>query len=212
MDETIRIVVIDDHPLLREGVVSVLAGEPDFEVVGEGCSAADAIALVEGLLPDILLLDVSIPGGGLVAARAIAQSCPIVTVVMLTVAEDEQTVTTALQTGARGYILKGISGPDLIDTIKQLHRGESYISPHLAARLLAQMAPVGRVAVDQEPSSPLTAGEQQILARVVRGQSYDEICRELGLAEAMVKTTMTSVLQKLRARNRSGAGRAMGQA
>ncbi len=206
MSEQVRIAVIDDHPLLREGVVSVLAGEEGFSVVGEGSSGPEAIAIAEQLLPDVLLLDVSIPGGGIDAARAVSKSCPFITVVMLTVAEDEETVTSALQAGARGYILKGISGQELVSTIWRMHRGESYISPHLAARLLAQMAPSDNTSPPVTPSL-LTAREEQILSRVVTGQAYDEIGREFGLAESTIKNQMTNVLQKLHSRGRSGLGK-----
>ncbi len=209
MNSCIRLVVIDDHPLLREGVVSVLCNEPDFEVAGEGCSASDALALSQQLQPDVLLLDVSIPGGGIEAARAVAKACPDVRIVMLTVAEDEDTVTTALQAGARGYILKGIGGPDLVATVRRTYRGESYISPHLAARLLAKMAP-SRLMSDQDAAScVLTDCEEQILSRVVRGLGYDEIGREMELSQAEIKARMGDVLRKLGARNRAGAERAL---
>lgn len=203
MSERVRIAVIDDHPLLREGVVSVLASEEKFEVVGEGGSGPDAVSIAEELMPDVLLLDVSIPGGGIDAARAISQSCPFVKVVMFTVAEDEETVTSALQAGARGYVLKGTSGPELIGTIWRMHRGESYISPHLAARLLAQMAPVNGKVASSTPHL-LTEREELILSRVVCGHAYDEIGRELGLAESTIKNQMTNVLQKLHSRGRGG--------
>jgi DNA-binding NarL/FixJ family response regulator len=204
--DSVRLAVIDDHPLLREGVVSVLAAEPGFEVVGEGNSAADAVTIAEQMLPDILLLDVSIPGGGIEAASLIAANCPVVKIVMLTVAEDEETVTTALQCGARGYLLKGISGPDLIGSIWRMHRGESYISPHLAARLLAQMdlSPDSR-----EAPRLLTEREELILARVVKGHSYADITRDLAIAEATVKNHMTNVLQKLHHRNRGSRDAAL---
>lgn len=198
MSQPIRLVVIDDHPLMREGIVNVLSSAADLEVVGEGCSANDAVALSAQLTPDVLLLDVSIPGGGIEAARRLAAVHPGVRVVMLTVAEDEDTVTAALQSGACGYILKGISGPELVATIKRAHAGEPYISPHLAARLLAQKSPTagGQNATD---GRMLTVREEQILSRVVQGQSYTEIGRELSLAEGAVKSEMSDVLRKLAA-------------
>jgi two-component system, NarL family, nitrate/nitrite response regulator NarL len=211
MVDGIRLAVIDDHPLLREGVVSILSREPGFEVVCEGTSAADAVAIAERLRPDVLLLDVSIPGGGIEAARTIATSCPEVKVVMLTVAEDEETVTSALRSGARGYILKGVSGPDLIATIWRTHRGESYISPDLAARLLAQMAPADGASRPNDGGGVLSSREKEILELVVRGISYEQIGRDLGLSQTAIKGHMSHVLQKLGTHNRE-IGRPAGQA
>jgi two-component system nitrate/nitrite response regulator NarL len=203
MSEKIRIAVIDDHPMLREGVAHTLKEESDFEIVGEGGSASDAIRIALEELPDIILLDVSMPGGGLEAAQAIANACPVVKVVILTVLHDEETVSAALQAGARGYILKGISGPDFIRTVRNIDRGEDYVTPSLAARLLATAkANNADRERDVNPLTLLTAREEQILSLVAEGLSNKEVGTRLNLSEKTVKYYMTNILQKLQVRNR----------
>jgi two-component system nitrate/nitrite response regulator NarL len=200
MSDKIRIAVIDDHPMLRAGVTQTLKAEPDFEVVGEGGSASDAIRIARDELPDIMLLDVSLPGGGIEAAQAIASACPVVKVVMLTVLQNEESVSAALQAGARGYILKGISGPDFVRTVRDIDRGEDYVSPGLAARLLA--AAKAKNPHMPNPLSALTAREEQILSLVAEGLSNKEVGAQLKLSEKTVKYYMTNILQKLQVRNR----------
>src|SRR5690349_21136068 len=103
MDDKLRVALVDDHPLFRAGVAATLAAEPDIEVVGQGESAAEAIGLAQNLLPDVILLDIHMPGGGIAAARAIASTCPVTRTVMLTVSEDEDDLLAALKAGAQGY-------------------------------------------------------------------------------------------------------------
>jgi two-component system, NarL family, nitrate/nitrite response regulator NarL len=203
MTEKIRIAVIDDHPMLRAGVAHTLRAEPDFEVVGEGGSASDALRIARDELPDIMLLDVSLPGGGIEAAQAIASACPVVKVVMLTVLQNEESVSAALQAGARGYILKGISGPDFVRTVRDIDRGENYVSPSLAARLLAAAKSKNADRdLDANPLSALTVREEQILSLVAEGLSNKEVGAQLKLSEKTVKYYMTNILQKLQVRNR----------
>ena len=132
----ISLVVIDDHPLLREGVVTTLGSQPDMEVLAEGGSASEALALAREHLPDVILLDVSMPGGGIRAASDISRACPIVKMVMLTVSEDEEDVLSAFKAGASGYVLKGVAGHQLASIIRRVHAGHDYITPELAASLL----------------------------------------------------------------------------
>ena len=202
MSEGIKVVIVDDHPLLREGVARTLSEQPDFEVVGEGASAAEAIALAERLLPDIIILDVSMPGGGIDAARRISVSCPVVKMVMLTVSEDDEDVYASLQAGARGYILKGVGGLELVDVVRSVHRGGSYVSPTLAARILVDLGRLDRSGRPHDPISDLSVREEQILDLLSRGLSNKEIGRELDLQEKTVKHYMTNILQKLQVRNR----------
>ncbi|MFQ5625064.1 MAG: response regulator [Methyloligellaceae bacterium] len=203
MSEKIRIAVVDDHPLLREGVVHVLKGNNAFDVIAEGASADDAIRIAEAELPDIILLDVSMPGGGIEAADAIARCCPIVKSIMLTVSEAEEHVSAALKAGARGYILKGVGGSELVETIQKIHRGEAYVSPTLAARLLSDMrrgAPSDDA--QQDAISDLSHREEQILSQVSQGLSNKEVGEALQISEKTVKHYMTNILQKLQVRNR----------
>lgn len=202
MPENIRIVLVDDHPLFREGVATTLAEEADIEIVGQGESADDAVRLVNELLPDIILLDISMLGGGIVAARQITEVYPVVKIVMLTVSEHDDDVLAALQAGARGYILKGIGGDDLIDIVRSVNKGESYVSPDLAARLLVEMQNGAGPNEPPESLAGLTTREEQILKHVSHGLSNKEIGRELSLQEKTVKHYMTNILQKLQVRNR----------
>ncbi len=198
----ISVVLADDHPLFREGVARTLMAEPGLEIVGEATDADEAVKLAADLLPDIIMLDISMPGSGLVAAKRIASICPVVKIIMLTASEHDDDVTSALQAGARGYILKGIGGEELIAIVNAVHQGGSYVPPDLAARLLTGARSGAGEGVQRDPLSELTAREEQILKGVARGLSNKEIGRELELQEKTVKHYMTNILQKLQVRNR----------
>lgn len=198
--DTVRIVIVDDHPLFREGVAATLSANPDLEVVGEGGSADDALRLARELLPDLLLLDLNLPGSGLQAARAVTAACPVTKIVMLTFSEEEADVLSSLKAGARGYILKGVSGRELRRIVRGVQAGEVYITPTLAAGVLIEMAGPGRT--QHHPLSELTPRELQILEGVASGHSNKEIGRDLELTEKTVKHYMTNILQKLQVRNR----------
>lgn len=200
--DRIRIVVADDHPLFRQGVIASLSAAPDIEVVGQAADAAGAVRVTRELLPDVALLDVSMPGGGLQAAREISAACPVVRVIMLTVSEREDDVLRALQAGARGYILKGVAAADLVHVVRQVNGGESYVTPALAAGLLTELRGDRRRVGVAHLYQELTERERQILELVATGQSNKEVARELKLAEKTVKHHMTNVLEKLQVRNR----------
>jgi len=204
--DSIRVVIIDDHPMFREGVRQSLASDPDISVVGEGACADDALQLTQDLLPDVLLLDISMPGGGLTAASDVAEAFPVVRIGMLTVSESDDDVMQALKAGASGYILKGVSSTGLITIVKSLHSGEKYVSPSLAARILYDSGS-NRSKPDPEESqgvvvSDLTAREEQILKQIAQGMSNREIGEKLNIAEKTVKNYVTNVFQKLQVRNR----------
>lgn len=196
------IVLADDHPLFREGVARTLAAEDDFDVVGEASDADEAVVMVKNLLPDIVILDISMPGSGIEAARQISRSCPVVKIIMLTVSEQDDDVVSALQVGARGYILKGIGGKELVRIVRTIHQGESYVSPDLAKRLLIAMRESDVAVEDSDTFSDLSAREEQILKGVARGLSNKEIGIELSLQEKTIKHYMTNILQKLHVKNR----------
>lgn len=202
MSDPLQIAIIDDHPLFREGVVHTLGAQPDIEVVGEGESADDAVRIVAERMPDILLLDVSMPGGGLNAVRQIAAAFPVVKVVMLTVSESEDDVTAALRAGARAYVLKGVASRELARIIRSVAAGEVYVTPSLAASLLYELTGGRGPNATPNPLDGLTERERQILERVAAGDSNKEIGAQLGVSEKTVKHHMTNILQKLQARNR----------
>jgi len=195
--ERIRIVVADDHPMFRAGVVSSLAANVDFEVVGEGSSADEAVALAEKLQPDVCLLDIAMPGGGLVAARDITASLPQTKVVMLTVSEDEDDLLAAMKAGASGYVLKGAPASELMNVLKTVNAGEVYVAPGLAWGLLREMSKPRSAPLDE-----LSTREREVLELVAAGLSNQEIGERLGLAEKTIKHYMTSILGKLRVRSR----------
>ena len=172
-------------------------------MVAEGASADDAIRIVKDELPDIVLLDVSMPGGGIEAARTISRVCPVVKIIMLTVSESEEHVAQALAAGARGYVLKGTSGPELINTMRAVSRGEYYVTPGLggAPADASPSAAEGRAAQDGDLPE-LTKREEQILDHVARGMTNKEIAKSLSISEKTVKHYMTNIMQKLRVRNR----------
>jgi DNA-binding NarL/FixJ family response regulator len=201
--EPIQIVIVDDHPLFRDGVVNTLNAQPGIEVIGEGASAADALRLAGELLPDILLLDISMPGDGRSAVSRIAAVAPVTRIVMLTASEHEEDVTAALKAGARGYIVKGVSARELVGVVRAVHAGEVYVTPSLAATLLFELtgAP-SRPRAGASPLDELTERERQILERVAAGDSNKEIGAALAITEKTVKHHMTNILQKLQVRNR----------
>ena len=203
MNDRIRVVLVDDHPLLREGVATTLGADPEFDVVAQGGSADEALQLAQDHLPDMVLLDVSMPGGGINAARTIAAACPIVKIVMLTVSEDEDDVLEALKVGARGYVLKGVSGSELVRIVRSVHAGEPYVTPSLAASLLGEMRSAPAAAnAEPDPLSRLTERERQILELVATGKSNKEVADALFLSERTIKHYMTNILGKLQVRSR----------
>lgn len=201
--EPMRVVIVDDHPLFREGVAATLAAEADIEVVGQGASADEAIALALTLLPDVLLLDIAMPGSGLRAARAVAEACPVTKIVMLTFSEAEDDVLSALKAGAKGYILKGVTAGELKASLRAVCAGEVSMTPSLAAGLLHDLTTkTKRTPPDTNPLNELTPREQQILECVASGMSNKEVGRTLELTEKTVKHYMSNILQKLQVKNR----------
>ena len=201
-DDTIRVAVVDDHPIMLDGLVHVFRREDGFEVVAQGTSAQDAVQIAETALPDLIFLDINMPGNGIEAARAISRVYPAVRIVMLTAHDGEQHVIDALRSGACGYVLKGVSSEELISTARAVHRGESYVSPGLAAKLLGTRHQQALPVKPDPKFVTLTPREEQILRYVSLGMSNREVGQNIGLTEKTVKHYMTNILQKLHARNR----------
>jgi DNA-binding NarL/FixJ family response regulator len=198
MPETIRIVVADDHPLFLDGLLATLAADEDLAVVASVGDAVAAVRAVKEHTPDLALLDVAMPGGGIEAARQIAAACPATRLVMLTSSEDEDDLLAAMKAGARGYVLKGVAGRELRAILKSIHAGETYLAPGLAYGALREMARPKAA----DPLADLTSREREVLALVGVGLSNAEIGGRLGLAEKTVKHYMTSILGKLQVASR----------
>jgi len=201
MLSAIRIAVIDDHPLFRESVVETLTSAGSFEIVGEGATAGDALRLAEDLVPDVVLLDLRLPGGGVQAATSIVSTCPTVRIIMLTASDSEQDVIAALRAGAQGYILKDSSGLELVETVRDVARGNVYVAPNLAGRLLINRGK-GIEAMVVDHFRNLTSYEEKIFALVSKGMSNKEVARQLDCTERTVKHHMTNIMRKLNVRNR----------
>ena len=201
MDQ-ISIVIADDHPLYREGVARTLMEDKALIVVGQAQDAGGAVELASRLKPDLLLLDISMPGGGGLAALREAITLPDAPkIAMLTASEEDDQVMQALKAGALGYVLKGVGARELVGIVKDLARGQTYVSPVLAGRLLASMRN-GGAARPANPLADLSKREEDILRLVAEGKSNKEIGLTVDLQEKTVKHYMTSILQKLHLRNR----------
>lgn len=198
MSDPITIVVADDHPLFREGVITSLESVAGLEVIGQAQNADDAVRLVRDQLPDIALLDVTMPGSGIEAARSIAAAYPATRIIMLTVSEDEDDLLAAMKAGAAGYVLKGVSAHELASVVRAVSAGEVYVAPSLAFGLLRELSRPKA----NDPLAELSARERQVLELVASGLSNQEIGIRLGLTEKTIKHYMTNILTKLQVRSR----------
>lgn len=198
----IRVLVADDHPIFRDGLIKSLEETGEFRVVAKAGNAAEAIQMADQKRPDIALLDLSMPGSGISAAKAISNAQSAGRVAMLTVSEEDEDVSAALASGALAYILKGVSASELRRILKGVHQGEAHVTPNLAAKVLSIMATTPKVEAVGSPLDNLTKREEDILRLVATGQSNREIADALALQEKTVKHYMTTIMGKLHARNR----------
>ena len=198
MADNIRVVVVDDHSLFRTGVVQTLALDASMEIVGEGGSAAEAVDLSRLQQPDVMLLDITMPGNGIEAAREILRLEHPPKVIMLTVSENDTDIARALEVGAVGYLLKGVKANDLIEAVRSVAAGGSFVSPNLTLRILAQV----KAREVANPLAALTKQEERTLRLLATGLSNREIGQKLGVVEKTIKFHVTRILEKLRVRNR----------
>jgi DNA-binding NarL/FixJ family response regulator len=205
MTVPVRIAVVDKHPLFREGVIQTI-GQRGLVVVAMGESAADACRIVEETQPDILLLDITISGEGLEPVRRILRAHPRVRVVALTAADDEEIVAEALNAGVQGYILKGVSGAELVSAIQAINRDEPYVTPELASRLLVQRRHKDLSRKQDEVADlGLTEREREMLGCLAKGLTNSEIAAELGVTVRYTKNLLASAYKKMRVHNRVAA-------
>jgi DNA-binding NarL/FixJ family response regulator len=206
MPDTIRIAAVDDHPLVRGGLERALQRVKDIKLIAVGKNAADACRIVEEEKPHVMLLDITMPGDGIEAARSIAASGARTKVLMLTGSDDDGDVAAALAAGAKGYIVKGSETAELLDAVRAVHAGRPYITAEVAARVLVQTvhAP-GAAAAPSIEDSKLNDREEEILEHVARGMTNREIADQLKMSVPSVKGRIARIIRKMEVRNRTEA-------
>jgi len=199
----IRILLVDDHSLFRNGIKSLLESQEEFEVIGEASNGLDGVKRAKQLKPDLVLMDLHMPGtSGLEALHMLSEDLPDTKVLMLTVSEDAQDLMQALQSGARGYLLKNIEIDFLVDSIHKAMNGESVMSPQMSATLIdAVREPIVKQVPDKE-TVKLTPRESEIIVLLAKGESNKIIARSLDLAESTVKIHVQGILRKLKISSR----------
>ena len=203
MSENIRVLIADDHPLIREGLRGLLAAEPDLELVGEAADGSEAVEKTDQLRPDVILLDLLMPvKSGIEAIIEIKEKDPEARILVLTSFADDEQVFPALRAGALGYLLKDSSPQDLLRAIRSVYRGESSLHPAIARRLVLQFS---QPAVDSSPENPLTQREVEVLKLVAEGLSNQNIADELVVSERTVGKHVGNILEKLHLANRTQA-------
>lgn len=203
MSENIRVLIADDHPLIREGLRGLLAAEPDLELVGEAADGSEAVEKTDQLRPDVILLDLLMPvKSGIEAIIEIKEKDPGARILVLTSFADDEQVFPALRAGALGYLLKDSSPQDLLRAIRSVYRGESSLHPAIARRLVLQFS---QPAVDSSPENPLTQREVEVLKLVAEGLSNQNIADELVVSERTVGKHVGNILEKLHLANRTQA-------
>jgi two-component system, NarL family, nitrate/nitrite response regulator NarL len=199
---TIRILLIDDHTLFRSGVSALLQRQPDLEVVSEASDGVEGIKRAKQHAPDVILLDLNMPGlSGLETLQLLVEDLPDTAVVMLTVSEDADELTAAMRAGASGFLLKSIEADTLVAAIRKAAAGQPVITEHMTAKLVEQMrkpaAPPSASSPARTSGETLTARERDIVRELARGASNKEIARTLDLAESTVKIHVRNILRKL---------------
>lgn len=197
-----RVLLVDDHEIVRLGLMALINDQPEMEVVGEAGSASEALRAVERLRPQVVLMDVRLPGeGGIEAARQISARFPESKVVMLTSFADDDLVVRAIRAGAVGYVLKQVGNEELLRAISAAARGEALLDPNTTARLLARVREVERRS-EENAFRDLTEREMEVLAEVARGKTNAEIGAILFLSEKTVRNYVSTILEKLHLSNR----------
>jgi two-component system nitrate/nitrite response regulator NarL len=198
MTEKIRVLLVDDHALFRSGVKTLLQRHADFAVVDEAGDGLEGIKRARSLKPDVVLLDLHMPGiSGLEALRVMTEELPGIRVLMLTVSEDAQDLMEALRAGACGYLVKNIEMDALLDSIRRAARGDSVVSPQMTAKLIQGVREQPRAADKVAERERFSPRERDILACLAQGESNKEIARELVLAESTVKIHVQNIFKKL---------------
>jgi NarL family two-component system response regulator LiaR len=208
MPGTIRILVADDHPVVRDGLVAMLSTQQDFQIVGEASNGPEVIEKVAELRPDVVLLDLEMPEmDGVEALRQIRSPQSDVKVLVFTAFDTDERILGAVQAGARGYLLKGVPREEIFNAIRVISQGGSLLQPIVAKKLMQQVAGAERIDKTTGLIEPLTAREQEVLQLLAQGMTNKEIASELVITERTVKFHVSSILRKMDKGNRTEAAR-----
>ena len=202
MSDPIRLLVADDHPVVRDGLVAMLGTQPDFLVVGEASNGVQAVELAERLRPDVILLDLEMPEiDGVEAIRRIREKCPDARVLVFTAFDTDERIVSAVQAGARGYLLKGVPRGEIFNAIRVISQGGSLLQPIVASKLMQHLS----THTDNSGAEALTVREMDVLQLLAQGRTNKEIAAALVITERTVKFHISSILGKLGAGNRTEA-------
>jgi len=205
--EKIRLLIADDHTLVRQGLSALLMAVPEIELVGEAASGDEVLAQAEALSPDVILMDIQMPGvNGIEATRRILKSNPTIGIIVVTMLDDDNSVFAAMRAGARGYVLKGADKAEVLKTIWAVAKGEALFGPAIAKRFVNFFNDLG---TDSSPAPQvfpeLTEREREILSRIAQGESNPQIAEQLSLSPKTVSNHISSIFQKLQIADRAQA-------
>jgi two-component system response regulator DegU len=197
----VRVLIVDDHPMTRDGLRSALTGARDLEVVGEAASGEEALEIAEALRPDLVFMDVRMPGmGGLEATKAIRSQLPQTKVILFTIDESRAAISEAIRAGVSGYLLKDVTSDDLVRAARMAMDGKAVIHPALTKVFLDEVR-----FMPKDEGTPLSAREVQILQHIASGSSTKQVARDLGISANTVKTHLERIFDKLGANDRAQA-------
>jgi DNA-binding NarL/FixJ family response regulator len=204
--DTLRILVAEDHPLFRKGMISLLSSVPEFEVIGEAATGEEAVVRAAQLQPDVILMDLQMPQvNGIEATRRILQESPSVRILVVTLFEDEDSVFMALRAGARGYVLKDADEEEVVHAIRAVGKGEAIFSPNVATRVLAYFAASPPGGAPPQAFPTLTDREREILHLIAQGHPNPSIARQLSLSTKTIGNYVSNIFTKLQVADRSQA-------
>lgn len=204
---TIEVLIADDHHLVRQGLAQLLSAEPDIQVVDQAADGEEAVEKTQLYRPDIVLMDIHMPRlNGIEATRRITERYPEVSVVILTMYGDEEHLFEAIKAGARGYVLKSAKPEELLETLRSVHRGEAWLEPALAHKMLEEFRQLSQPRPEpRDDLVYLTPREREMLELLAQGASNHEIAKRLGLAEKTVRNRLSLIFRKLHVNNRTQA-------